>query len=117
MDNLESVHSYYRAVDSDDVETLLDLFAADAVYCRPGYQPLRGRAEIEAFYRGTRVIASGAHTLTTEVVGEGAIAVNGTFNGVLKDGSTQQLRFADFFTFDDQGRFATRDTFFFAPMV
>jgi hypothetical protein len=33
------------------------------------------------------------------------------------DGSEVDLRFADFFTLDAEGRFTERETFFFAPMV
>ncbi len=37
------VEEYYSLVDAGDVAGLVDIFAADAVYYRPGYQPLVGR--------------------------------------------------------------------------
>ncbi len=43
--------------------------------------------------------------------------MQGQFSGVLRDGKEVSLRFADFFTFGPDGLFATRDTYFFAPMV
>jgi ketosteroid isomerase-like protein len=118
IEELQSViHRYYELVDADDVEGLIALFDAKAVYNRPGYAPLVGRAELERFYREDRVIEQGRHTLSTAVMGDGEAAVHGTFEGVLKDGRQVNLRFADFFTFSGEGVFQSRDTFFFSPMV
>lgn len=108
---------YYACVDNGDIPGLLDLFAHDAVYHRPGYPPLRGRDELERFYTVDRVIENGAHELSALIVQGARVAVHGEFGGVLKDGRSAQLRFADFFVFGDDGRFARRDTFFFSPMV
>ncbi|MFE2289628.1 nuclear transport factor 2 family protein [Streptomyces sp. NPDC059452] len=113
----ERVRAYYRLVDADDVPGLIALFTEDAVYRRPGYPPMRGHEGLRAFYTGERVIASGRHTVTTLVADPGRVAVNGTFDGVLKDGREVSLQFADFFTLDDEQRFSRRDTFFFAPLV
>ncbi|MGC4806688.1 nuclear transport factor 2 family protein [Micromonospora sp. DT233] len=112
------VRRYYELVDGGDVPALVGLFAADAVYHRPGYPPIVGREALERFYREQRVIRQGRHTLRT-LVGSGAeIAVHGEFHGVLHDGREVALRFADFFTFaDDEPAFSRRDTFFFAPLV
>ncbi len=111
-----TVREYYRLVDLDDVDGLLALFTDDAVYSRPGYPPMHGRAELAKFYGGERVIARGRHTLEQVVTHNPQIAVTGAFEGVLKDGSAAQLRFADFFVFDG-ARIARRDTYFFAPLV
>lgn len=115
--HLAAVRRYYELVDADDVPGLVALFAPDAVYRRPGYAPLRGRDALTAFYTGTRIIAAGRHTIETEVVGDAAVAVNGRFAGTLKDGTPRELRWADFYTFTPDDLFATRDTFFFAPLV
>ena len=115
--NLAAVRRYYTLVDADDVPGLVALFAPDAVYRRPGYEPLTGRDALTAFYRGARVIASGRHTIETEVAAAAGVAVHGRFRGTLKDGTSRELRWADFYTFTPEGLFATRDTFFFAPMV
>lgn len=112
-----AVERYYRLVDENEVDALIDLFAPDAVYRRPGYEPLHGRDALRSFYSGERVIASGRHEVDALVADADTVAVHGRFVGVLKDGSDACLRFADFYTFDEQGRFATRDTFFFAPLV
>ena len=113
----ERVRCYYQLVDSGDVDGLVDLFEPDSTYHRPGYPPLCGRVELERFYRGERVIHNGEHRLSTVVTDGDITAVHGEFHGVLRDGRTVALRFADFFTFGAEDRFARRDTFFFAPLV
>lgn len=113
----ESVHRYYALVDSGDVEGLVALFTEDTVYRRPGYDPIVGQDRMREFYSGTRVIERGEHQLSEVVVQDRRIAVNGDFTGLLKDGTDVTLRFADFFEVDGDGRFRSRETFFFAPMV
>jgi ketosteroid isomerase-like protein len=114
---VSAVRRYYMLVDADDVMGLIGLFAPDARYHRPGYQPLTGRRELERFYREDRVIAKGAHTLTAIVAADRDVAVQGEFSGVLRDGRKASLRFADFFSFGADGLIARRDTFFFTPSV
>lgn len=114
---VKHVRLYYEFVDGGDVAGLLDLFTPDAVYHRPGYAPMSGRAEMAKFYQGERVIESGAHTLRSVTADDSGVAVHGEFAGVLKDGRQVSLRFADFFTVTDEGLFSRRDTFFFAPLV
>lgn len=111
------IHRYYELVDAGDIPALVKLFAPDARYHRPGYEPLVGHAELERFYREQRVIRKGTHTLSTVVAVGDEIAVHGLFNGVLHSGDQVELRFADFFRVTDQGRIASRDTFFFVPAV
>ncbi len=113
----ERVRRYYELVDRADLDELVQLFASDTVYHRPGYPVLHGRDEVERFYRADRVIREGAHHLSTVVATGSEVAVHGEFRGVLRDGSDVVVRFADFFTLTDDGRFARRDTFFFAPLV
>ncbi len=113
----DAVRRYYRLVDRRDIDGLVSLFSPDAVYARPGYPALRGRDQIRAFYQEERVIARGDHTLSCVVAEPDRVAVHGQFSGVLRDGREVQLRFADFFLLDAEGRFAQRDTFFFAPLV
>ncbi|MFI9722806.1 nuclear transport factor 2 family protein [Streptomyces sp. NPDC052396] len=114
---LAKVREYYRLVDSHDIPGLVSLFADDASYHRPGYRPMRGRAALNAFYSGERVIVRGRHTIVTTVAEANRVAVNGRFEGVLKDGSEVSLEFADFFLLDEDQRFARRETYFFAPLV
>lgn len=115
--HLRAVRTYYELVDSGQVQALVELFADDAEYHRPGYEPLVGRAQLTDFYRKRRVIREGRHTVTTTVESGDSVAVHGEFNGVLHDDRETSLRFADFFRLDADGRFSRRDTFFFAPLV
>ncbi|MFD7065171.1 nuclear transport factor 2 family protein [Streptomyces sp. NPDC059906] len=111
------VHRYYALVDEGDTAGVVGLFARDAVYMRPGYDPIVGRDGLDAFYGTQRVVGSGCHTITRLVVGRRDVAVEGEFRGRLKDGSEVDLRFADFFQMDEDLLFETRNTYFFAPMV
>ncbi|WP_245654588.1 nuclear transport factor 2 family protein [Streptomyces violens] len=113
----ELVRSYYERVDADDVDGLLGLFSEEAVYRRPGYEAMNGRAELEAFYRGERVIRKGSHTVHTITEQLPRVAVSGSFSGELKDGRQVSVEFADFFTLESDGRFGRRETFFYAPLV
>jgi ketosteroid isomerase-like protein len=115
--HVATVHHYYELVDLGDVAGLVDLFSSDGSYHRPGYAPIVGHDEMSHFYRTTRVIREGRHTIDKVVEGEADVAVHGSFAGVLHDGSAVSLRFSDFFEFTDDGRFSRRDTFFFAPLV
>jgi ketosteroid isomerase-like protein len=112
------VRSYYRLVDLGDLDALVDLFAEDAEYHRPGYSPISGRAQIRSFYEHHRVIETGEHVVDSLLSNGCDIAVRGSFEGALKDGSEVSLQFADFFQLrqEDQ-RFVRRDTFFFVPLV
>lgn len=110
------VEAYYRLVDDQAFDEMLELFADDAVYARPGYEPLHGKPAIADFYRGARVIVSGRHTLATVLIEGDRAAVEGSMRGTLRDGRDVDVRFADFFSVRD-GRFVTRDTYFFAASV
>ena len=116
-DAIATVRRYYQLVDAGDVPALVALFSPDTVYERPGYAPLRGRDELIAFYRDTRIIVDGRHRLRSTVSDGTAVAVHGDFEGLLKDGSRVRLRFADFFELDAEGLFSRRDTFFFEAAV
>ncbi|MEU8389524.1 nuclear transport factor 2 family protein [Micromonospora sp. NPDC048843] len=115
--DIASVLRYYEVVDADDVPALIDLFAPDAVYYRPGYPPMRGHADLRRFYVDERVIAEGHHSIASAVADGNRVATHGEFAGTLKDGQKVELRFADFFELGPDGRFARRDTFFFSPAV
>jgi ketosteroid isomerase-like protein len=112
-----AVLRYYALVDQGDVPGLVALFAPDATYHRPGYQPIGGSAALTAFYLDQRVIREGKHTINAVVANSQQVAVQGTFAGVLRDGRSVDLRFSDFFTVGADDRFTRRDTYFFAPLV
>ncbi|QDO87522.1 nuclear transport factor 2 family protein [Ornithinimicrobium ciconiae] len=117
MDLVEATQRYYRAVDAGDTQGVVDWFAPDAVYHRPGYEPMRGRAELQAFYSGTRVIASGSHRVDQLIVDGPSVAVRGVFTGVLRDGTQVTVGFCDFVDYDEAGLAAERRTYFDTPAV
>lgn len=116
-DLLARTRHYYERVDAGDVDDVLAWFAEDAVYHRPGYAPMSGRAALAEFYGGERVIASGAHTLDDVLVDGDRVAVRGRFEGALRDGSRASVGFADFITYDGDGRAVERRSFFEVPSV
>ena len=117
MTSQAAVRRYYDLVDAADVEGVLDCFADDGVYHRPGYAPMVGTEALRAFYGGERVIADGRHELDELVVDGHKVAVHGRFVGTLKDGSAAQVGFADFWVLDEQDRALTRHSFFDSPAV
>ncbi|USQ78102.1 nuclear transport factor 2 family protein [Ornithinimicrobium cryptoxanthini] len=117
MDLVEVTHRYYRAVDAGDVQGVLDWFADDCVYHRPGYGPMHGQPAIAAFYGGERVIESGSHQLDQLLVDGASVSVRGVFTGRLKDGSQVQVGFADFIDYDGDGRARQRRSYFDTPTV
>ena len=114
---IAAVRRFYDCVDGADVAGAAALFAEDAGYHRPGYEPYLGPAGITRFYAEDRVIRSGRHVLTTVLAVGGDVAVRGEFHGVRHDGSPVDLRFADFFALGPDQLFTRRDTFFFAPLA
>ncbi|MEU0005787.1 nuclear transport factor 2 family protein [Streptomyces sp. NPDC006314] len=112
-----TVRDYYRQVDAGNVRELVHLFAPDARYLRPGYEPIVGHDGLERFYTEERVIESGLHSLDQLIASGRNVAVHGQFRGRLKNGRDASLRFADFFTLTDGGLIAGRQTFFDSPLV
>ncbi|MFB6094326.1 MAG: nuclear transport factor 2 family protein [Halanaeroarchaeum sp.] len=108
--NAGTVRRYYDLVDEDAVGALVDLFAPDVVYERPGQDRIEGREELERFYREGRPLSAGTHEVHRVIEGREAVATRGTFTGE-QDGEAVELGFADVFTFDEEGRIATRFTY------
>lgn len=111
-----TVDKYYEFVDANDVEGLLALFAPDAWYERPGYDRLTGRTALQKFYSDDRVIDSGRHTILRTIESEGAVAIEGRFDGRLKDGRLVSLGFADFFELSGE-LIQGRRTYFYTALV
>ncbi len=111
------VQDFYRFVDSGDVPALVSMFTEDTVYHRPGYPPAVGQEGVAHFYTSVRVIKEGTHRVESVVREGDQVAVRGSFEGVLRDGTPTSLRYADFFTLAADDRFRRRETFFFAPLA
>jgi steroid delta-isomerase len=112
-----TVRRYYELVDERDFAAVVALFTPDCTYHRPGYDPIVGAAGLRRFFERDRPIVGGQHEVTAVVADGERIAVQGEFRGELRGGERTDLRFADFFELAPDGRFARRDTFFYAPMV
>jgi steroid delta-isomerase len=112
----DAIALYYQRVDLGEVAGILQLFSENAEYRRPGYEPIVGRRALRDFYLNQRVIRAGAHRITALVQSGADAAVQGTFVGTLRDGSSVNLEFADFFRFDGEA-FSERVTYFFTALV
>lgn len=117
MDLCEVTHRYYRAVDSGDVAGVVQWFAEDGVYHRPGYEPMRGQEALRAFYGSERLIESGRHRIDQLMVEGRSVAVRGVFTGRLKDGAEVTVGFCDFVDYDEGGRAVERHSYFDTPTV
>jgi steroid delta-isomerase len=112
----ETVRRYYRTVDTLGAAATVALFTEDAVYRRPGYEVIRGRAALAHFYGEERVIAEGRHTVEEVVVNGEHAAVRGVFRGMLRGGEEVDVGFADFLRYEGE-LIADRTTYFYKPSV
>ena len=116
MSKTDLVLSYYTNIDAGDITAALACFASEAIYRRPGYDPLIGLAEIEKFYDATRVVGPGRHRIEAIVDSGDEVAVRGSFEGTFRDGSPLQARWGDFWRFAD-GKVVERNSYFDAPVA
>ncbi|ADB61495.1 protein of unknown function DUF1486 [Haloterrigena turkmenica DSM 5511] len=94
------LESYYEHVDAGDTEALLELFADDIRYERPGQSDIEGIEELREFYERDRPLDDGTHEVDLMVVDDGHVAVRGRFSGV-QSGDDVTFGFADHHEFDD----------------
>jgi hypothetical protein len=106
---MDSSLKYYRLVDEQRIDEMLDLFSETATYsrCESVY---RGIDEIANFYRNERKIR-GRHEIENVWIISRTGIVEGIFTGKGADDQPKQVRFADFFTFDDEGKIQNRNTY------
>ena len=110
------VHRLFEIIDGRHWDRLPEAFVAEAVYERPGYDPIDGIEALTHFYRDVRIIGSGKHHLEAVVLNETHGACWGRFIGATRDGTPIDERFADCYVFQD-GRIKSRRSFFFRPAV
>jgi ketosteroid isomerase-like protein len=110
------VTGLFDIVDGRRWDELVEVFTPDAVYDRPGYDPLVGLDRIVRFYERERIIATGRHSVTRVVSDLGAAACWGRFVGTGRDGRPLDEEFADTYAVRD-GRIAHRKTYFYRPAI
>lgn len=114
--NESTVREYYRLVDRNDFDALLSLFTLNAWYERPGYGRMNGTSDLQRFYSEERVIDVGRHIIDQLCSVGDFVIVQGRFTGLLKDGKSVSLGFADFFEMKGV-KISGRRTYFFAALV
>lgn len=112
-----SVQGYYDALDTGDMEAVLEFFGGDVLYMRPGYERFVGIERLREYYHDSRKLGEGRHVVRAILVDGQRAAAHGTWEGQLKDGSRATQGFGAFFTFDANGRITEHTTYFFTPAV
>lgn len=108
------VRRYYQLIDDGDIDALIELFAEDVTYHRPGQAPIDGRDDLEYFYREQRPLSDGSHEVVSVLVDGDRVAVRGRFSG--RQGDVEvAFGFADFHEFEgaviaDRFTYTDRDT-------
>ncbi|WP_261663803.1 nuclear transport factor 2 family protein [Deinococcus sp. Marseille-Q6407] len=110
------VRRLFEIIDGRDFGALGEVFAPDAVYERPGYEPLAGLERLTTFYRDERIIISGAHQVEDVASGEGVVISRGVFTGKSRDGADLNERFADVYRVEG-GKIRHRTTYFFRAAI
>lgn len=95
----EAAERYYHVVDRREFENLFRMFTDDVVYERGNYEPIVGMDAFREFYLEVRTIQAGNHTIEEMIVDGESVAVRGTFDGVLTNGSPVHLEFMDLHKF------------------
>ena len=100
---------YYRLIDQNKIDDILELFSDDAQYLRCG-ETYRGYEQIAHFYKVERKI-KGTHTINDLwIIGQTGI-VEGTFAGWGEEGQPKVVNFADFFIFNPNHKIQERRTY------
>jgi ketosteroid isomerase-like protein len=110
------VREYYDAVDRGDLERILELFAPDATYDRPGYDTIRGREQLRHFYSSERILEGGRHSLEVVVSNGDCVSCFGRYIGCTRSKTAVDIRFADIHRVVAE-HIAERRTYFFTPAV
>lgn len=110
------IRAMFSAIDERQFDRLDEFFTSDAVYERPGYEPICGLPALQHFYREVRVITRGQHQLTHVLRDDRAAAAWGRFVGQDQNGNTLDERFADVYVIR-AGKVAHRITNFFRPAI
>lgn len=106
----------FSVIDERRWDELAEVFAPGCVYERPGYRPLSGLADIDHFYRHTRIISSGRHLVDRVVADHGSAACWGHFTGQDRSGRPLEEGFADAYLVQD-GKIVRRTTYFFRAAI
>jgi len=106
----------FATIDARRWSALAEFFTHDAVYERPGYEPIIGFPALDHFYRDVRIIVAGQHRIERMVGGRETAACWGRFVGASRDGKPLDERFADVYELRN-GRVARRTSYFFRPAI
>lgn len=104
-----TIQQYYRLIDDQKVEAVLDLFDETAVYQRAD-AVYEGKPAIACFFRNDRKIR-GRHDLEQIYSLGHTVVAQGRFEGRGEAGDARSIGFADFWTFNANGLAVHRRTY------
>ena len=81
MNREVTVRRYYELVDEGAYDELVELFAEDVRYERPGQSAIEGREALREFYEEGRPLEDGSHELESVVTDGDTVAARGRFTG------------------------------------
>ena len=109
MTPLARIQEYYRRVDANDIDWVVDLFADDAVYARANSR-FEGKETIAGFFRSDRKIR-GTHGIESTCAIDDLVFAKGEFVGVGDAGDDRRVRFFDVWQFEPGGKVTLRETY------
>lgn len=115
-DSRELIRAYFRAVDANDIDSVVESFHDDIVYERPGYEAISGKDRLRQFFTEERIIAEGRHAVEDVLVDGDRVAAWGSFAGKSRTGADLRESFCDVYEMRDD-KIYRRRTFFFRPAV
>lgn len=101
------VRNCYNLIDSNNFESLYNLFSEDIIYERNDVI-LNGKEEFVDFYKNIRKL-SGIHTVNNIEADKNIITIRGNFTGT-NNGKYTDFQFTDIFTFNDKKKVSHRKT-------
>lgn len=107
----QTIADYYPRIDAVDIDWVIDLFTADAVYERADAR-YEGIAALDHFFRVERQIR-GVHIIDRLVSDPATRTVfaTGVFEGRGAAGDTRRAGFADIWQFNEDGKVTKRESY------
>jgi len=106
---ISKTKKYYKYVDEEKIEEMLNLFSLNILYFRCDKE-IKGIENLRKFYKEVRKI-KGKHKIKSIISENNIVTVRGIFEGKGSQGNEIKLSFADFFYFDNQGKINKRFTY------
>jgi ketosteroid isomerase-like protein len=100
--NRDTIDAYFRAINSEDLNSLAGLWHKDAVWRAVAARPRRGKDEVLTYYPRVFDLYPDHHDEPTRIIEDGdTIVVEITFNGKTPEGKPITFEAIDVFDLED----------------